>query len=53
MTVVVDLLLLGAIVAIFLVLAVAAQAAGTDSRPGFGEDDDRFLEHHNSVGGSF
>lgn len=48
-----DLLVLGAIVAVLLLLGSGAASAGADSRPGLGEDDQRFPEHHNSIGGSF
>jgi hypothetical protein len=53
MDVLFDLSVLAGVIAIFLLLAVWASAAGTDSRPGFGQDDPRFPEHHNSIGGSF
>jgi len=53
MVVLFDLSVLAAVIAIFLLLAVGATSAGTDTRPGFGEDDYHFPEHHNSVGGSF
>jgi hypothetical protein len=47
-----DLAVLGAIVAVLLLLGWGAVNAGTDTRPGFGEADERFPEHHN-FGGSF
>lgn len=48
-----DLSVLGAIVAVLLLLGSGAVSGGADSRPGFGEDNQQFPEHHNSVGGSF
>jgi len=47
-----DLTVLGAIVAVLLLLGWGAVNAGTDTRPGFDEADERFPEHH-KVGGSF
>ncbi len=47
-----DLATLGAIVVVLLLLGWGAATAGADSRPGFGEDESRFPNHHNSVGGS-
>jgi len=40
-------------VILFLLLGIGAVSAGADTRPGFGEDDNSFPEHHNSIGGSF
>ena len=48
-----DLAVLATVVVIFLLLGIGAVSAGADTRPGFGEDDNSFPEHHNSIGGSF
>ena len=41
-----------AVVAILALLGIGAALKGVDSRPGLG-DEQRFPEHHNSIGGSF
>lgn len=48
-----DLAVLATVVVIFLLLGIGAVSAGADTRPGFGEDDNSFPEHHNIIGGSF
>ena len=48
-----DLSILAGTVAALLLLGLGAITVGSDSRPGFGEDEPRFPEHHNITGGTF
>ena len=53
MPVLFDLMILAGAVAMLLLLGIGAVSSGADSRPGFGEDETRFPEHHNIAGGTF
>ncbi len=48
-----DLLVLAGVISILLLLGVGAITSGTDTRPGFGDEEPRLPEHHDFAGGQF
>jgi len=48
-----DFSVLAGAVALLLLLGVGAVSGGADTRPGFGDDENRFPDHHNIIGGTY